>query len=1324
MVTHPYRIAFVRPDLRTSADVARRNHASLVLFHHLFERCVRHPTIALDPPSASKTLVHDGAFVPAASSSGVVHGAFERDRRDEILWLEASLDEPEPVRLHSVRPGDRRETFSALGGPERLGERIDRVLSLWLTARGLPASSGEASFSTAELFSAIDGIGPLLKEAIRRREDPPKGDGEDAATDVDERVDLPSLADLPPSLQVPALRACGVCLGVAVRDRILAVDPGNPWALLEAFEASLRDGADFSLLRRAIANAPNFGRLHRAMLVPDELEGVALPEKPTPFEEVAFSGFATVCSPSDTEARSTHGARLARLGRKEERVRVAERTRDESVYHPAAWLPLLEAYDGLEAVGRFRRTAGIGANTVGLVVGGQIRPWNRWSMSVDLHASRSLLAVGLLGEAITLRANRLEGLETRYRSARAVLEGWRKEPRHVAWAYAREGYFRGEDARVLEGFSRAEPSDGIDLGMFIESLVVCGRAPEALLAFAHLGHGRRLATPFAQRAAVRAYLATGRFVDGFTERLRLMLTAPHRPYAAALDRMARGLALAPLSELEEVVRNHVQRGAHTLARLAAREIADFVPGAHRCEAITEALGRRAPTTYSTRWLDPFGDVPSRDAIDTFFAGHEGGPSLEEADRLVELWPDVRFTQVDPDDRPGVARTTVALFAQALGRYLCATTSAPSVWAGGLRTVANEALLALSNVREDLTEADVRALLCSLEAPMASADPWLSDTWLLRIERALRLEERVHGRLSALASDAPWIADHLRGPERVAIETMEAARLLREKPADYGGRARPLLERLLRSAGASAADGLVEAGVVGSRDDTDALDVAMTAAFVSEGSSALPSVRAAGLLFRRGEAELAFETLCAGLGAFATEAWRDEQLSALESLWKESDLDVPFDFGPGAQEGIAALQHGDAARGERILRWLVALDPDNAEAHRNLGIAYAMQAKVEPALTHFARATRDQDTQFLSGVLFQSGHPEQAMRILDYASRWYTRAEQWINFGAIAFQVMDNPRTVQAYAHGWELDPEVFDASNLNSYAGVLDEVGDYATCEKIARRLLDTGEGDPLWTSNAWHHLACAWIGQGKLDDAATAAERAIADNPLPDNEEVFAQTLGRARTGERPPVPPPLPDPVPRHRAFVDLEGGDVKAVVADHAEDASHAARLAVLRASRFRFGSENYVRVPTAAKDVAARLIRDTRGTADPGHALCRELALEVREQASFPSDPPPMLGDRGTRDEFYREFRERGGIIVGDPPVEQVPFIDREVCPGTPLPRASDYVRVLKALARRNPMEALTAEGLDLDTFEVAAQAWGSALRHDPALGDLLAAGMST
>jgi tetratricopeptide (TPR) repeat protein len=819
-------------------------------------------------------------------------------------------------------------------------------------------------------------------------------------------------------------------------------------------------------------------------------------------------------------------------------------------------------------------------------------------------------------------------------------------------------------------------------------------------------------------------LAGERHRDGFELRLRALLGEPRRGDRLTLDRDAALLRHAPLEDLESLVSKWSEMGAATLAAAAAREIADFVIGAASSSATCAHL-RRGETEldFEASWLAGFDPIPGRAAIDQLFAAALdplAGEPGERADRLVDQWTAVRFSAIAQDDRAGLRRATAYLFAQALGRYLALATRPPSILAGALRTVAGEALAALGAARDELALEDVEAILATIEGA-AGAPAELVDGWLLRIEEALRLEERTGGRLETLTATAPRVAGLLRGPEAISLETLAAARALRDPEARASADTGALLARIASATGAASAPAWAEAGAA--NPGPEGLDVLLTAAFLCEGGlHAGPAVLAAERMLASGESELACDLLCRGLAGAPGEAWRDEQLAALRPLWIESGLDVPFDFNAAAPAALERLQHGDGAGAARILRWLAAVDPGNAELHRNYGIARAIQGDIEAALTHFARASSDQDTQFAAGTLFQAGHPTLAMEVLDYASRWYTRAEQWLTFGAIAFQVMDNPRTMIAYSAAWELDPDAYDASNLNSWAGVLDEVGDYDRCEKIARRLIDAAGEDAMWASNGWHHLACAFIGQGKLEDATAAATRAIEMNPLPENEGVFAQTLERARSGERPPVPPELPPPVPRHPAYLALEDGDVKAIAESLAGDGDWEARLAVLRAARFRFGSDNYVEVTGKALETAERLIADSRGASELVARVARVFALEVREQALFARDPMPMLGDRGTRQAFYKEFRDRGGIIVGEPPAAEVAFEDSEVCPGTALPRASDYVALLAALAAGTPAGAIAGTGLDEEAYHAAAAAWGQALRRDPSLGPLLAAGL--
>jgi tetratricopeptide (TPR) repeat protein len=564
-----------------------------------------------------------------------------------------------------------------------------------------------------------------------------------------------------------------------------------------------------------------------------------------------------------------------------------------------------------------------------------------------------------------------------------------------------------------------------------------------------------------------------------------------------------------------------------------------------------------------------------------------------------------------------------------------------------------------------------------------------------------------------------------GPEELAVRAAEVARLHRTRPDGWASVVAAGAERLAWHTGLTGAvawsDAVAAQLAAGELDAPTAIDALLAASYLAEGHDATPCVHAAQALFAVGRGGAAFAVLCAGLGA-AGEAWRDRVAPALAAAWPKGKLDVPFAFEQAAAAMFAALQGGDPARAEKLGRWAVAFDPDNGEAHRNLGLALAMQGKVVDALHHLVRATREQATQILSGTLFQAGQVPAAMAVLDYASRWYVRAEQWLTYGGVAYGAMDNPRTIKAYQLAYQLDPSAFDCSQLNAYAGVLDEVGDYATCARIAEHLLRDAGDDLTWRTCGWNHLACAYLGQGRFAEAADLAARAVAQNPLPDNAAGFALTLDKAQSEQRSVPPVDAPAGAVREEAFLALERGELAAVAA-RLDDPSWRVRRAALRASRFRFTSENQLEVTPRASAAAGTILGATIGAVDPIAAHCRNLALELREQAHFARDPVPTLGDRMTRDAFYAEFRARGGVVLGDDAPPPPPFVDREVMPGSRVARASDYVALLRDLAALTPREALSSFHLDEAEYVEVARTWAAAMAADPTIARAIAAGLA-
>lgn len=96
---------------------------------------------------------------------------------------------------------------------------------------------------------------------------------------------------------------------------------------------------------------------------------------------------------------------------------------------------------------------------------------------------------------------------------------------------------------------------------------------------------------------------------------------------------------------------------------------------------------------------------------------------------------------------------------------------------------------------------------------------------------------------------------------------------------------------------------------------------------------------------------------------------------------------------------------------------------------------------------------------------------------------------------------------------------------------------------------------------------------------------------------------------------------------------------------------------------------------------------------------------------------------TRDAFYREFRGRGGVVLGEAAHEAMKFVDRVVVPGSKVARASDYVALLRDLASLAPREALAQFDLDDAGYIEVSKAWGAAIDADPTINQTIAAGLA-
>ena len=1385
----PHRVAFLVPELAVEgADAPNALEAGLLLWVACIEACQRHPGLAVYDAESTPLVSQDGHFTPHHARPGATptDSFYGPARRDELAWLELALPRTSAVRLHTLARDGKHETFDALG--RNVGEQIHQVIERWLAARGLGALPRRfEAAEAADLLAAVRVLAPVLSEQARayvQLEDHawtmtvdagaadrtdlgdvelgggsgPAGPAAPAAPAASadpaaggERLAGPSApsrrigralaARLSATLKAAALRLLVLALREDLTDLVLAVDPEQPQALFDRFRATVARGRDYALLRRIVASAPCWARPYGELVDDDSVDpGAAGQAPPSELETVAGAGLAAMCRPGQLDVLETAADRLDDNGRVDEGIRLLERA--VALHHGSsgAHIALVNLHRRTDRQGAWLAQAQRSGHLHGCPMD-PFLPWYPDQIQIDLLVADALLHVGRLDEAIALRANRLEGREASWPRHARILANWRKDPRFVARCYAREGYLRGDPARAVEGFGRVEPHDAVEVATFLDALVAMGREDEVVLAWSQFGLGKQLTEPVARLAAARCLLAAGEWRRGVEELWRVELTEPGRDDQAAIARAGRLLSCAPLEVLEAALGERVANGASTLARRMARDIADFAPDAARSSIVLRALGKLVPVEFDPAWLAGFPVATrSRRAIDALFADHVGpsatdrprpadprAGALARADHLVNRWLEVVFAEAGEDDDAGLAQAAAYAGAQALGRYLAATTRAPSPLAGGYRAVAAEALALVWRHRRSLGDREARAVLGVLDPLLRRVDRWVGSQWLGTVERSCAIDERASGDVAGFAREHATAAARILGPEETAVLSASVARLHRVRPDGWASAVAAQAGRLASHTGYAGAeewaDALAAQLAALELERDDAIDGLHTACYLAEGKTARPCMHAARALLAAGRPPAAFSVLCAGLGAAGTDdAWRAEQVASLAAAWKRATIDVPLELDAIAAQMFEALQKAEPARAEKLGRFAVATDPRNAEAHRNLGIALAQQGKIPEALHHLMRGTPEQATQILGGLLYQNGKLGDAMAVLDYASRWYVRADQWLTYGGIAYAAMDNPRTVRAYAIAYQLDPDAFDPSQLNAYAGVLDEVGDHTTCERIARQLLRVAGDDLVWKTHAWAHLACVAGSQHDFDRAVELAQQAVDQNPVPETAAGFAATLERVRARITSPPAVLAPPGTLREPVFHLLEAGDFAAASA-MIGDASWRVRRAALAATRFRFASENDVDVTPRARAAATAALAETTGLVDREAAVTRDLALAIREQAYFARDPVPRLGDRMTRDAFYHEFRARGGVVLGDAAPAPAKFVDRVVVPDGRLARVSDYVALLRDLAALTPREALAQFDLDDLGYVEVAKAWAAAIEADPTIAQTIAAGLA-
>jgi tetratricopeptide (TPR) repeat protein len=1222
----PHRVTVLTPlTALAPADAEFAPSCWDLVEHVVFRALVRHPAVSMtDPYDRDKS---DGggrtwnAQHPELDS--LLNWEFGAARRDEVLWFEIDVTGTPRVTLKVVRGGDRGvDQFPAFGAGA-LSQLVTTCLNQWLDARRLgPLPRPVDAFSVEDLLRSARQLDQFFRVA---------------ETDAGQ---VPQLLQQVTALRVPFLHiACEKLkqLGFSGDLAVLAIDPEDVDSLRNEYLRKLDDGSG----KRAdilpiIAAAPAWGKPHLSV------HGEGFGEDVSTYHQ----SLAAALMPTNPWALDNYAIGLIKLNRYDEAHRQADRATRHSPHFARAHFTALRA---LRSTDRAGETLGEAHDRHHYLHGedqaGRMSPLEWPALTnTGLLFSEAMNDVGRLDEAIQLLHTNLnlyvKDAQDEFKWHVKEVKRWETDPEALALAYAREGYYRRDPGRVLAGYARAKVPWSSDVRALIESLLDLGKDELAPFAYAHYRGANLVGRPCAQLAGARALLVAGQLNGALKELARVELRFPQSHLESEVNRLLRLAACRPAAEWDAVIADRLATGANRIARRHARQAADFVPGLETSEAVQAALGPRTEVAFDPRWLDPLraaiAPADTRELDAYFAAPAQEEPTLACADRLAATWGNV-LAPAQPGD-PTHAAQALYVFVQAFCRYLALTTRAPNPLAGGLRQVATEALKLTSRTRQHGTPGWSRGALETLELAIdaCASDEDFLDGWLLRVERALDLEHRFGGHLHAMCGDLPRVSALLRGDEQIAAE-LRRAQDLREDPATHAD-ARELYWRVQRAIGTGRPAVAWSDLADGTLPPEHALDAHWTATHCAP-TYASPWLNLTRALIARGLNAHALETLIRGF-QHASGHYFEKQREAFAPLYERAGFDVPYAWNEAQTRGMTLLQSGDFAGAVRHLRWCDALDANNKVLARNLGIAWARLGEIAPALECFAEADVREAPKWTGQALSEAGHLPQAVLAYRYASIYFTTAEEWLTLAIVAYHAEDDEAAADAFGRAWALSGgAALDGASLNCYAAVLDNLGDYDGCARVAAQLAEIAGGDAVLASCAHHHRACALLGLGRSDEGTRAAEDALRAGPHPDNVALFQETLDRCRRNDpRPAHPPRSAQPIAR--AWAAIESGDFHGAAQLAAGESSWTAARAGLTAARFRHESESDRWVAEASVAVANSILEQSAGELDVDAAIARVDALRVREDAWLPSDVPARLGARLSARDFDSRFAERG------------------------------------------------------------------------------------
>jgi tetratricopeptide (TPR) repeat protein len=1227
---YPHRATFLASTLVVPLkDAAATPYLARLLSLIVFDHFLRHPVVTLGDED-ERFGDEQGRLLDASHPQieDTIDWLFRIARRQEVLWFEISIDRmrPQPTRLRARLPNGLGDEWTS-SADLTLSQQIGQCLGQWLAARRLPLVASLPQFTVEDVRIAGDRLVKAAQMLTLRNDY--------AAVPAKLLEPLPKLA-------IPYLRVLAEIAGAAGRTLdpvILSLDPTHPVARRNAYVTALMRGTvDRREILPLVHEAPMYGKPHLSIWgEPFDAD------RPIEHMGVRHQGIAASLMPGNPYACHNYSLQLAQHGRREESYRWADRA---TVAAPDFGAAHLDCVRRLRQVGRpgqaFAEAQYRYREIMDRASAGKL-PANDWQAPhhAALLVAFAHLDVGRLAEAIELADTALAQLpdnpatKEAFAWAHKRVSHWKTDAGLLARAYAWEGYHRGDPGRAICGLARGRITDDEDAQIMIESLCTIGREDQAEVAYhqcAGLDGTGVLGDGKARLAAARALILNGKLDDALDQIQIAQLRRSQSRLEAEINRLLRLAAIRPAAEWERVIERRLDRGALRLAQMAARDLADFVPGM-ATPIVERALGERTPIAADPRWvkelLATLPPIQKTAANVLTRLARPDDDSLAAADQLATEW----WTALTPStkDRDAHAAGAVLALGVSLIQYFAEASVAPTPIAGAYRHIATEALHLVRRARYQIEQTAIHALLRVFEH-LAQAPEWLLDTWLLRVERALDLEAEHGAYLEGLTGGLPTVQRLLRGDERIGWE-LRFAHDLAADPTMYEPAA-ALFERCSRAVEAGGVELAWSLAAAAALPPPAHLDVHWLAALANPTGVMAPWLHLAQALMLSGKRQEGFAAACQAVSA-ATAQERPQAVATLAGAWRTAGITTPLEGDQAFEAGLVAVSEEQLDTGIQHLRWAVAVEPGNAKRAQSLAATLARAGLGFDAIRVLSAHERHDAPRLIGRMLCEAGRHADALPILRYASRRFRSAEDWALLASAAFRAGDDAVTVEAGRRGVQLgstDPDVLVALATGLY-----RLGEFVECEKIAQQLIGNRQLPRDLRAVGLHAMARALAGQGRHVDAHPYAKEAARLAPNGAVAADLVETMDHIVAQQTPPTRT-SPELSLERRAWADLEAGRFDAL-RSAITSPSWGITRAALAACEFRGQDENGIPVAPRALEAAVAVLGRTVGVTHRDGVLARIRALRIRDNAFIQIDPPPPLGLRYTWEEFEREYMER-------------------------------------------------------------------------------------